>query len=563
MNLLSRLRIRTKLVLLLGLSTIAIAASLAAEMSMLRQRMFDDRVDKLRSVVQSTISFAQSLDNRVSVGQLSREQALAALGEDIHAIRFDDGEGYVFAQTMDAMVVLHGTVPAMEGKLSPAVDGAGRPLAGLIRDALRGGSEGTVSYLFSKPGQTELQMKVTYVARFAPWDMVFAAGAYVGDIDAAFHAALLRSVLICGAILAVTLLAAWLVNRDITIPLGGLQAAMERLAKGDLTAAVPGTDRRDEIGCMASAVSVFKDSMAEAARLRTAQEEAKLQAAVAQKAALNRMADGFEGKIGHLVGMLSSGSAELEATAQSMAGSAERSSGQAAAVASAAGQASGGLQTVAAAAEELTSSISEITRQVAQSAAVTGQAVDDARRAETIMQALADAAEKIGAVVSLITDIASQTNLLALNATIEAARAGDAGKGFAVVATEVKSLATQTSRATQEIDAQVAQIQAATDGAVAAIRGISSTIQEVSVIASAISSAVEEQGAATAEIARNVQQTAQAAQEVTASIGSVSITADETGAAAGSVLAAAHGLSQQAERLSDEANSFLAEVRAA
>ena len=76
-----------------------------------------------------------------------------------------------------------------------------------------------------------------------------------------------------------------------------------------------------------------------------------------RKLTLHRMADAFESKVGHLVGMLSSSSTELEATAQSMTGTANQSNQQAAAVAAAAEEASTGMQTVASAAEELTASI--------------------------------------------------------------------------------------------------------------------------------------------------------------------------------------------------------------
>ena len=75
---------------------------------------------------------------------------------------------------------------------------------------------------------------------------------------------------------------------------------------------------------MAAAVLVFKDSMLEAERLRTAPERNHAQAAAEHKATLNRMADGFESKVGRLVGMLPRSSTELEATAQSMSGTATR-----------------------------------------------------------------------------------------------------------------------------------------------------------------------------------------------------------------------------------------------
>lgn len=565
MRFLRDFRLRTKLTLMLGLSAVAVVVSIGAAASITQQRMFNDRVDKLRAVVQSAVSIAQSLENRVAAHQLTHEQALALLRDDIHAIRFDGGGGYVYAQTMDNIVVAHGANPAMEGKPGPTTvhDENGRPIADTIRDTLTHASDGTVSYSFPKPGQTKEQPKVAYFARFAPWDLAFVAGAYVDDIDAEFYGVLLRLSLVGGIVIFIATLSAWLINRDITISLGNLKVTMDRVARGDLAVAVVDADRRDEVGGMAGAVQVFKDNMVEAERLRAANEQVKAQAVADQKAALNRMADGFENKVGQTVGLLSAASTELEATAQSMTSTAERSNQQATTVASAAEEAGTGLQTVASAAEELTASIGEISRQVAQSAKITGQAVEDAKRTNMIVQALAQGAEKIGTVVGLISDIASQTNLLALNATIEAARAGDAGKGFAVVASEVKSLANQTGKATEEISAQVTQIQAATQEAVAAIRDISATVEAVSAIATTIAAAVEQQNAATSEIARNVQQTTQAARDVTEGISGVSRAASETGASAGQVLTSASNLSKQAEQLSSEVNSFVAGVRAA
>jgi len=354
----------------------------------------------------------------------------------------------------------------------------------------------------------------------------------------------------------------WLIGRGIARPVRLLTAVMVCLAGGDWSTEVSGTERRDELGDMAQAVSVFKRNGTEALHLATEQQAER--AVKEQRAtALDLLTRGFEAKVGELVGQVSAAATELQATAESMTATAGQTNQQAATVAAAAEQAGVNVQTVASAAEELAASIAEISRQVAQSAKITGKAVDEARRTDGVVQALAAGAQKIGEVVSLISSIASQTNLLALNATIEAARAGDAGKGFAVVASEVKSLATQTAKATEDIGQQIAQIQAATREAVGSIQGIGLTIGEVSEIASGIAAAVEEQGAATQEIARNVQQAAAGTAEVTSNIVGVSRGASDTGAAASQVLGAADELSRRAEQLSSEANQFINGIKAA
>jgi methyl-accepting chemotaxis protein len=386
-----------------------------------------------------------------------------------------------------------------------------------------------------------------------------------GSIDttiAAQHQAALLQILVAAIVLVLGAGLAVLIGRSIVRRLKLMTLTMTRLAAGDRTVDVPARKDPDEIGDMARSVEVFKQNAITAEAAGAAQQAEH----AARERHATRLADlvrGFEIEVSGMVSQLSSGSAQLEVTAQTMSATAEQANQQAGSVAGAAEEAAGGIQAVASAAEELTSSIGEISRQVAQSAVVTERAVQDAGRTNMIVRALADGAQKIGDVVGLITSIASQTNLLALNATIEAARAGDAGKGFAVVASEVKSLANQTAKATQDISGQIAQIQGATSEAVTAIQGITNTIGEASAIATTIAAAVEQQGTATAEIARNVQQIAGNTQQVTASIAGVSQAASSTGEAATQVLSSAGALSRQAERLTGEVNSFISGVRAA
>ncbi len=559
----SRLKLRAKLGLLMGLSSLALIVTLLVAASLWHQRMIHDRVDKLRAVVQSGMGIAEALQQQIEAHKLTPEQAMAQLRDDFHKMRFDAGEGYLTVQDANGVVLIHGTLPNHEGKASTANDGNGRPLTALIQNALNDADTATVFYIFPKPGQSTPQRKISYVARFKPWNVTFLAGAYADDLESAFRADALKLAGIGGFVLLLTMLFAWLVSRDIGRALAGLKTAMERLAKGELDTEVPGTDRGDELGGMAQTVLVFKDNAVQRQRMRAEQSELATRADAERHQAMLQLAAGFESEVAGIAHGVSAGVARLETGAKTVAGSVEQTGQEVTLAAAASEEASAHVQSVAGAAEQLSASIAEVASQVGKAAGIAREANEATRRTETTVQHLTGAAHKIGDVIGLINNIAGQTNLLALNATIEAARAGDAGKGFAVVASEVKSLASQTAKATEEISGQIAAMQSSTQAAVEAIHGITQIVEDMDRIAATIAAAIEQQRAATQEIARSVQQAAGGTRQVTESVDSVSNAARSSGAAAIDVLGVAQDLSRQAEALRGALDGFLAKVRAA
>jgi methyl-accepting chemotaxis protein len=366
-----------------------------------------------------------------------------------------------------------------------------------------------------------------------------------------------------GLIVLIGIGSSWGLARSIARPIVNMVEVLRKLAANDRSFAIPGTDRRDEIGQMAKAAQVFKDNMIEADRLRSERAEVEQQAAARRKADMHSLANDFEAAAGQIINAVSSASRELESAATTLSASTGRAQELTTIVASASEEASTNVQSVASATEQMSSSIDEISRQVQESADIAKEAVDQARKTNNHVAELASAASRIGDVVELINTIAGQTNLLALNATIEAARAGEAGRGFAVVASEVKALAEQTAKATGEISQQITGIQAATNDSVGAIKSIGDTIGRMSEICSTIASAVEEQGAATREISRNVQQAAHGTREVSSNIVDVQRGAADTGSASSKVLSSARSLSTENSRLKHEVEKFLDTVRAA
>ena len=393
------------------------------------------------------------------------------------------------------------------------------------------------------------------------------------------------------AAFAVGSLASFLLVRSAIVrPLNEVVGAVDAMTRGDLDVQIKARSD-DEIGAVAKALGLFRQSMIDAKRLEAQQLEAEKKAQeeerqreVAEQEAQRKEVEkreqeaaelherterkeeiiaAFDTQISGVVESVSSAATEMQSSAETMSATADQTSKQATAVAAASEEATVNVQTVASSAEELSASIEEINRQVTQSNQIAQNAVDEAKQTNEKVEGLAAAAQKIGDVVNLINDIASQTNLLALNATIEAARAGDAGKGFAVVASEVKSLATQTGKATEETGAQITAIQGATGEAVQAIQGIGSTIGQLGDIASSVASAVTQQGAATKEIASSVQQAAAGTQEVSSNITQVTQAATETQSSSGQMLGAAKELAQQGDVLRGEVDKFLQEIRAA
>lgn len=294
-----------------------------------------------------------------------------------------------------------------------------------------------------------------------------------------------RSTLIGASVLSVlaAVLAAYLVTRSITVPIGEALRLAVAVSAGDLTQRIEASGK-DEIAQLLSALGKMNASLVTiVSQVRGSSES------------------------------IATGSAQIASGNLDLS---QRTEQQASA-----------LQQTAATMEELTATIknnSDNAQQANQLAlgatSIATKGGDVVNQAVETMRAIHESSKKISEIITVIDGIAFQTNILALNAAVEAARAGEQGRGFAVVATEVRNLAKRSADAAKEIktliESSVSQVARGTeqvDAAGATMTEIVGAFQRVGDIVAEISSASIEQSSGASQVGQAVTQMDQVTQQ--------------------------------------------------
>lgn len=385
----------------------------------------------------------------------------------------------------------------------------------------------------------------------------------------------------------------FLLSRMVIKPVTQMTSAMEQLAAGNLDVAIPGQERTDQIGSMASAVAVFRTNALERQRLEgdaernrtlteeeraererhSAKDSADIQFAVdALAEGLAHLSDGdlnyrintpFVARVDRLRSDFNDSIAKLNAALVNVGHNAKAIDAGASEIRHSADDLARRTEQQAASVEETAAALEEITTTVkdsAKRAEEVGRLVERARTnaeqsgvvvgdAVKAMEGIEQSSSGISKIIGVIDEIAFQTNLLALNAGVEAARAGEAGKGFAVVAQEVRELAQRSANAAKEIKALISasttQVEAGVTlvgNAGKALETIVAEVQEINKHINAIVLASREQSTGL--------------QEINTAINTIDQGTQQNAAMVEEQTAASHGLASEAAALNALISQF-------
>jgi methyl-accepting chemotaxis protein len=588
-----RIAISWRLYSLVVLSLVILGGAMVFSLFQSYRSSEQERKAGLAQMNDNAVAILKKYQGFEAAGTMSRDEAQAAAKAIISAMRYGGGSGYFWINDMHPTMVMHPIKPELNGSdLTQNKDPNGKFLFVEFTNVVKAGGQGFVDYYWPKPGAAEPVEKYSHVIGFSPWGWIVGTGVYTDDLQAMFRQDAMKFAAMFAGGAVLLLAGAWFVVRSVTRPIRQVKGVLTAIAAGETGMAVPCTAYPNEVGEMARAVEVLRNSVEESAALRA--READQQRAMATErfeserssgAAAERQARAI-GELGWALEALAAGNlsvslgdigadyaklrrdfnaavealhnaiAAISETGHVVRDSASDISGATGNLAKRTEQQAAALEETAAALDEITATVGtaaerarEARVMVAETKASAGRSGEIVRSAVNAMGRIEASSSRISQIIGVIDEIAFQTNLLALNAGVEAARAGEAGRGFAVVAQEVRELAQRSAKAAKEIKALISASVHEVETGVALVRSTGDALVEIAVLVEKVNAHVD-------TIATTAHEQSGGLREINASVNHMDQMTQQNAAMVEETTAASQTLADQSHRLQHLLSTF-------
>lgn len=552
-----------------------------AQLAAYRTDLEESVGNQLKGETEVAYGLLEEYYKKQQAGELTEDQAKKEAADRVRDLRYDDGKGYFWIDTVDGNnVVLLGRKDVEGTNRYNAKDPNGFPYIQELNKAAQQEGGGFTRWEFPKPGETESLPKYGYSIEFQPYHWVIGTGVWIDEIDA--------FVAQKEAKLAANLRTSILESLGVIVLLQILLALFARYIGANIARPIVRTTER--LGVMGTGdFRLEGEAAAEMQELASRPDELGTMAQAMQE--MNEKVRALMRNVAQTAEYLAASSEELTSSAEQAADVSQSIAESIVKVAGACSEQFDDVQTANEHTKKLTQHmqdfeghLEETGQQVQKTSDVATEGRQGVATAVTGMQSiqtnvshiaeliegLGENSKQIGEIVDTIAGIAEQTNLLALNAAIEAARAGEHGRGFAVVADEVRKLAEQSQEAASEISERIGRIQSSTQEAVDAMhQGLSEvmdgtkTVQGAGTSFDGIASMVGKAAAASQAMQSSVERLTQsighidaAVEEINTKSRSVADEAQTVSAATEEETASMHEIADASRKLAEQAQNL-------
>jgi methyl-accepting chemotaxis protein len=398
-------------------------------------------------------------------------------------------------------------------------------------------------------------------------------------VDAAIRNRLETMLIASIAVIALGALTIVVLSVRLTRPISDISTAIARIAAGDLETSVPHSEKKDEIGEIATRIAMFKVDLQRNRELEESGRRAHAEqtqvmgllrtglARLAQRdltykiastksdpfpQAYEALREDFNAVVESLAITLTDIAQIAEEVTMATKGIAAMSDSLARRVenqAATLAESSSTLRNLSDSGKVIANKAAHADEMAQTSLTLSTQSRQVLNDATQAIQEIEESSGQINQIITVIEDIAFQTNLLALNAGVEAARAGEAGKGFAVVASEVRALSMRATESAREIRTLItASRSKISEGTV--------LVQNTGTALGQVLAQVEQMGLVIQDIALSVKDQAVGQSEVSAGVQQLDHMTQENAALGEEAHAASNTLKSEALRLSETLQQF-------